>query len=83
MTMNGLNIDYRADTSLSPPRRLCGLLLKNNSIQFSFICTNNSHLKATDVVLIYSCIQLLLFFKAGKNQNEPFHLPTCISHKPK
>lgn len=59
------------------------LLLKNNSIQFSFICTNNSHLKATDVVLIYSCIQLLLFFKAGKNQNEPFHLPTCISHKPK
>lgn len=62
MTMNGLNIDYRADTSLSPPRRLCGLSVTQKIIQFSFICTNNSHLKATDVVLIYNCIQLLLFF---------------------
>lgn len=82
MTMNGLNIDYRADTSLSPPRR-CGLSVTQKIIQFSFICTNNSHLKATDVVLIYNCIQLLLFFKAGTNQNEPFHLPTYIGHKPK
>lgn len=37
MTMNGLNIDYSADTSLSPPRRLCGLSVTQKIIQFNSV----------------------------------------------